>query len=59
MHSAAEQTENIKPSTNTEAAQLKALVGKEISVRVDEVTCAQEAGQMTDAIVTKWSVVKH
>jgi hypothetical protein len=47
--------------TNSEAqaAQLKGLVGKEISVKVDEVACAQEAGQMTDAIVTKWSVVKH
>jgi hypothetical protein len=28
-------------------------------VKVGEVACAQEAGQMTDAIVTKWSVVKH
>jgi hypothetical protein len=28
-------------------------------VKVDEVACAQEAGQMTDAVVTKWSVVKH
>ncbi len=42
-----------------QATQLKSLVGKEISVKVDEVACAQEAGQMTDAIVTKWSVVKH
>jgi hypothetical protein len=43
----------------TQAAQLKSLVGKEISVKVGEVACAQEAGQMTDAIITKWSVVKH
>jgi hypothetical protein len=43
-----------------QAAQLKGFVGKEISVKVDEVACAQEAGQMTDAIITKWSMVmKH
>jgi len=41
------------------AAQLKALVGKEISVKVDEVACAQDAEQMSEAVVTKWSVVKH
>ena len=48
--------------TNNEAqvAQLKNFIGKEVSVKVDEVACSQEAGQMTDAVVTKWSVVpKH
>jgi hypothetical protein len=48
--------------TNSEAqvAQLRNFVGKEVSVKVDEVTCSQEAGQMSDAVVTKWSVVtKH
>ena len=53
------ETFQLITTSAAQAAQLKALVGKEISVRVDEVTCAQEAGQMTDAIVTKWSVVKH
>ena len=45
--------------TNSEAqtAQLKNFIGKEISVKVDEVACAQEAGQMSEAVVTKWSVV--
>ena len=43
-----------------QAAQLKSFVGKEISVKVDEVACAQDAGQMSEAVVTKWSVVtKH
>jgi hypothetical protein len=29
-------------------------------VKVEEVSCAQDAGQMTEAVVTKWSVVtKH
>jgi hypothetical protein len=36
------------------------MVGKEISIKVDEVACAQDAGQMTEAVITKWSVVtKH
>jgi hypothetical protein len=39
---------------------LKGFVGKEVSLRVDEVACAQDAGQMSEAIVSKWSVVsKH
>ena len=43
-----------------QAAQLKNFVGKEISVKVEEVSCAQDAGQMTEAVVTKWSMVtKH
>jgi hypothetical protein len=29
-------------------------------VKVDEIACAQDAGQMSEAVVTKWSVVaKH
>jgi hypothetical protein len=53
------ETFQLITNSEAQAAQLKGLVGKEISVKVDEVACAQEAGQMTDAIVTKWSVVKH
>lgn len=53
------ETFQLITTSEAQAAQLKNLVGKEISIKVDEVACAQEAGQMTDAIVTKWSVVKH
>ena len=53
------ETFQLITNSEAQAAQLKSLVGKEISVKVGEVACAQEAGQMTDAIVTKWSVVKH
>jgi hypothetical protein len=53
------ETFQLITSGEAQAAQLKSMVGKEISVKVDEVACAQEAGQMTDAIVTKWSVVRH
>jgi hypothetical protein len=44
---------------NAQANQLRSLVGKAISVKVDEVTCAQDAGQMSEAVITKWSLVRH
>jgi hypothetical protein len=46
-------------ANDAQASQLKNFLGKEVSLRVDEVACAQEAGQMTDAVVTKWRVVTH
>jgi hypothetical protein len=51
------ETFQIVTSNDAQAAQLKGFVGKEVSVKVDEVACAQEAGQMSEAVVTKWSVV--
>ena len=54
------ETFQLITTSDAQAAQLKGMVGKEISVKVDEVACAQDAGQMTEAVVTKWSVVtKH
>ena len=54
------ETFQIVTNSEAQAAQLKAFIGKEVSLRVDEVACAQDAGQMSEAIVTKWSVVtKH
>ena len=44
--------------SDAQASQLKNYLGKEVSLKVDEVACSQEAGQMSDAVVTKWSVVK-
>lgn len=51
------ETFQIVTHNDVQAAQLKSLIGKEISLRVDEVACAQDAGQMSEAVVTKWSVV--
>jgi len=53
------ETFQIVTNNDVQAAQLKSLIGKEISIRVDEVACAQDAGQMSEAVVTKWSVVTH
>jgi hypothetical protein len=54
------ETFQIVPNNDAQAAQLKDFIGKQISVKVDEVACAEDAGQMSEAVVTKWSVVtKH
>jgi hypothetical protein len=53
------ETFQLVTTSNAQASRLKSLVGKEISVKVDEVTCAQDAGQMSEAVITKWSLVKH
>ena len=54
------ETFQLITSSDAQAAQLKGFIGKAISVKVDEVACAQDAGQMSEAVITKWSVVtKH
>jgi hypothetical protein len=54
------ETFQIVTSNDAQAAQLKGFIGKELSVKVDEIACAQDAGQMSEAVITKWSVVtKH
>jgi hypothetical protein len=54
------ETFQIVTRDEAQAAQLKGFIGKELSLKVEEVACAQDAGQMSEAIVTKWSVVtKH
>ena len=54
------ETFQIVTTSEAQAAQLKGFIGKEVSLRVEEVACAQDAGQMSEAVVTKWSVVtKH
>ena len=54
------ETFQLITTSDAQAAQLKRFIGKEISVKVDDVACAQDAGQISEAVVTKWSVVtKH
>ena len=53
------ETFQLITTNDSQAAELKRFIGKEISVKVDEVSCAQDAGQMAEAVVTKWSVVKR
>jgi hypothetical protein len=51
------ETFQIVTNNDAQAAQLKGFVGKEVSLRVEEVACAQDAGQMSEAVVFRWSVV--
>ena len=53
------ETFQLITTSDSQAAELKRMVGKEIAVKVDEVSCSQDAGQMTEAVVTKWSVVRR
>jgi hypothetical protein len=54
------ETFQIVTNNAAQVAQLRGYVGKEVSVKVEEVACAQEAGQISEAVVSKWSVVtKH
>ena len=54
------ETFQLITSSDAQVAQLKGFIGKAVSVKVDEVACAQDAGQMSEAVITKWSVVtKH
>jgi hypothetical protein len=51
------ETFEIVVDSDAQATQLKRLVGKEVAFKIAEVTCAEQAGQMSEALVTKWSLV--
>jgi hypothetical protein len=53
------ETFQLMTTNRAQAAQLKGLLGKQVAVRVDEVACAQDATQISEAVVTKWSLVKR
>ncbi|WP_408056505.1 hypothetical protein [Tardiphaga alba] len=51
------ETFEIVVDGEAQAAQLKRLIGKDVAFKVAAVTCAEQAGQMSEALVTKWSLV--
>ncbi|ABE37324.1 hypothetical protein RPD_0084 [Rhodopseudomonas palustris BisB5] len=51
------ETFQIVPAGDAQAAQLKSHLGKQIALKVEAVACAEEAGQYSEAVVTKWSMV--
>ena len=53
------ETFQLITTSEAQANQLRSLVGKEISVKVEEISCADTAGEMAEAVVTKWSMVKR
>lgn len=52
------ETFQLVTSSDAQATQLKAFVGKEISVKVDEIACASDPGQISEAVITKWSLIR-
>jgi hypothetical protein len=52
------ETFQLVTSSDAQTTQLKSFVGKAISVKVDEVACANDPGQISEAVITKWSLVK-
>lgn len=51
------ETFEIVVASDAQATQLKRLVGKDVAFKVAEVACAEQAGQMSEALVTKWSLM--
>ena len=51
------ETFQIVTTSDAQTAQLKKFIGKDVSLKVDQVACAVEAGVMSEAVVTKWSLV--
>lgn len=52
------ETFQLVTSSDAQATQLKSFVGKEISVKVDEIACASDPGQISEAVITKWSLIR-
>ena len=54
------ETFQLITSSDAQAAQFDSDGFFVVEDKVDEVACAQDAGQMSEAVITKWSVVtKH
>jgi hypothetical protein len=53
------ETFQIVTRSDAEVAALKPYLGKTVSLKASELSCADEAGQFSDAIVSKWSVVRQ
>ncbi len=53
------ETFQLMTSNAAQAAQLKGLLGKQIAVKIGEISCAQDATEISEAVVTKWSLVKR
>lgn len=49
----------IVTNSASEAAELKPFIGRTVSLKANEMSCPQDAAQFSDAIVTKWSLVKQ
>ena len=51
------ETFQIVTNGDADANRLKPFIGKTISIKASEMSCATVAGQVSDALVSKWTIV--
>lgn len=52
------ETFQIVTSGDADVSRLKPFIGKTISIKANEMSCATAAGQVSDALVSKWTIVQ-
>lgn len=52
------ETFQIVTNGDADVNRLKPFVGKTISIKANELSCATAAGQVSDALVSKWTIVQ-
>ena len=52
------ETFQIVTHDDTDISRLKPFIGKTISIKANEMSCATAAGQVSDALVSKWTIVQ-
>ena len=53
------QTFQLVTHGDAEVSELKRHVGKTIAVRASDVACSEQVGQVSDAMITRWSIVRQ
>jgi hypothetical protein len=52
------ETFQIVTNGDADVSRLKPFIGKTISIKASEMSCATVAGQVSDALVSKWTIVQ-
>jgi hypothetical protein len=52
------ETFQIVTSGDADLNRLKPFIGKTISIKANDISCATLAGQVSDALVSKWTIVR-
>jgi hypothetical protein len=52
------ETFQIVTNGDADITRLKPFIGKTISIKANEMSCATAAGQVSDALVSKWTIVQ-
>jgi hypothetical protein len=52
------ETFQIVTNGDADIDRLKPFIGKTISIKANEMSCATAAGQVSDALISKWTIVQ-